>query len=205
MTGIEELLRAAPIDRDNVLLWLPTRYYIPESFLCRPGWLSRFLDKTIELHRLRGRYDTLYEPIDAAHTVIDKVIRSAIPQIPVANSQGEAASLAAELDSLREDAAASSALAHSAALQQGQLQEQIGALSSELESYRTGVLSSLFHWARGWANTRLPLGSRRRNVARALANALVVLVSRGPGGLLRALRRRSPNQDPLGESREVGS
>jgi hypothetical protein len=83
LTAIEEVLAAPPIDRDNVLFWLLTQYYIPIKYLYNPEWLSKHLSSVLSLHRSGEDHYSFFTPIDNPAQVINGLIEDAINGIPI--------------------------------------------------------------------------------------------------------------------------
>jgi len=83
LSNISEVLDAPQKNRDAILHWLLTRYYIPIAYLYEPTWLSRHLTTAVKIHRNHQNYRGLFLPHSDEAELFDLLIQKGFPEIPI--------------------------------------------------------------------------------------------------------------------------
>ncbi len=80
---ISTLLSQETPNRDNVLLWLLSHYFVPLSYVQDPIWFGGFLERAYRLHLSDSGIEEFYTQIDHVPTVIEQIIKNSNPVIPI--------------------------------------------------------------------------------------------------------------------------
>lgn len=84
---IEALLQQPTPNKDNILLWLLSHYYIPLSYVQDPIWFGGFLETALNSFRNKEDPKDFYRQIDAIHHIIHRNIQAANLNIPILKEQ----------------------------------------------------------------------------------------------------------------------
>lgn len=79
---LPELLKIPATDKDNVLFWLLTRFYVPEHYFFDPTWLLNYITRVMQANSVGNISLNVFNPIDEPEKVFSHIFKEAILDIP---------------------------------------------------------------------------------------------------------------------------
>ncbi|RCK73674.1 MAG: hypothetical protein ANABAC_2747 [Anaerolineae bacterium] len=83
LESIEALLHQPTPNKDHILLWLLSHYYIPLSYVQDPIWFGDFLENALYSFRNKKDLQDFYKPIDDIPNLIRRILENASLNIPI--------------------------------------------------------------------------------------------------------------------------
>ncbi len=80
---INTLLNQETPNKDHVLLWLLSHYYVPLSYVQNPIWFGNFLERAYLSQSSHIGMEDFYTQIDHIPTLLEQIIKDANPVIPI--------------------------------------------------------------------------------------------------------------------------
>ena len=83
LDSINQLIENKTNDKDSILLWLLSRYYVPLSYIQDSIWFGDFLERSLVSYRSQEDSRNFYRPIDHIPKLVENIIKNANLNIPV--------------------------------------------------------------------------------------------------------------------------
>ena len=79
---LPRLLQKPATNRDNVLFWLLTRFYVPEHYFLDPSWLLSYITRMVQANQTGSISVDTFKLIDQPDQIFSHIFKEAILDIP---------------------------------------------------------------------------------------------------------------------------